>query len=66
MNIMLISSRAPQNLQGETILIASYIFNKIPHKKLEKTPYEFYKGRRPSNKYLNVWGVSYKGSNTWS
>ena len=56
MNAMLISSGLPQNLWGEAILLANHILNKVPHKKKDKTPYELWKGRRPSFKYLKVWG----------
>ena len=56
MNSMLLSSGAPQNLWGEALLSANYILNKVPHKKTHKTPYELWKGRRPSYKYLRVWG----------
>ena len=56
MNAMIISSGLPQNLWGEAILSANYILNKIPHKKYYKTPYELWKGRKPSYKYLKVWG----------
>ena len=56
MNAMLISSGLPQNLWGETLLSANYILNKLPHKKLDKTPYSLWKGRSPSYKYLKVWG----------
>ncbi|KAK9944760.1 hypothetical protein M0R45_010310 [Rubus argutus] len=56
MNAMLISSGAPQNLWGEALLSSNYILNKLLHKKLDKTPYELWKGRRPSYKYLKVWG----------
>lgn len=55
-NAMLISSGAPQNLWREALLFANYILNKIPHKKLSQTPYELWKGREPSYKYLKVWG----------
>ena len=41
---------------GEAILSANYILNRIPHKKTNKSPYELWKGRRPSYKYLKVWG----------
>ena len=44
MNVMLISSRLPQNLWGEALLLANYILNKLPHKKLDKTPYTLWKG----------------------
>ena len=30
--------------------------NKVPHKKLDKTPYELWKGHAPNLKYLKVWG----------
>ena len=56
MNAMLISSRLPQNLWGEALLSANYILNKLPHKKLNKTPYSLWKGQSPSYKYLKVWG----------
>ena len=56
MNVMLISSGLPQNLWGEALLSANYILNKLPHKKLDKTPYTLWKGRSPSYKYLIVWG----------
>ena len=41
---------------GEAILSANHILNKVPHKKKEKTPYELWKGRKPSYAYLRVWG----------
>ena len=56
MNAMLISSGLPQNLWGEALLSENYILNRLPHNKLDKTPYELWKGRSPSYKYLKVWG----------
>ena len=53
---MLISSSLPQNLWGEAVLSANYILNKLPQKKLDKTPYELWKGRMPSYQFLKVWG----------
>ena len=55
-NVMLISLGLPQNLWGEALLSANYILNRLPHKKLDKTPYELWKGRSLSYKYLKVWG----------
>ena len=52
MNAMLISSDLPQNMWGEAILTANYILNKVPKKKAGKTPYELWRGRKPSYKYL--------------
>ena len=56
MNALLLSFVLPQNLWGEAILSANYILNRIPQKKTNKSPYELWKGRRPSYKYLKVWG----------
>ena len=55
MNAMLISSGLPQNLWGEAILSANYILNKLSQNKLDKTPYELWKGRTPSYQFLKVW-----------
>ena len=52
MNAMLISYGLPQNMWGEAILSANYLLNKVPKKKAEKTPYELWKGLKPSYKYL--------------
>ena len=56
MNSMLVSSSTLDNLQGEAILSACHIQNKIPYKKTRKTPYELCKGYTPNLKYLRVWG----------
>ncbi|CAN1221891.1 Retrovirus-related Pol polyprotein from transposon TNT 1-94 [Linum grandiflorum] len=55
-NAMLISSGSPQNLWGEAAHSATHILNRVPHKKLEKTPYELWKGFAPNLNYLRVWG----------
>ncbi|KAL5833941.1 hypothetical protein ACOSQ3_017615 [Xanthoceras sorbifolium] len=54
MNAMLISSGVPQNMWGDAILSSNYLLNKVPRKKQEKTPYELWKGRKPSYKYLRI------------
>ena len=56
MNAMLVSSGAPLNLWGKTILSACHIQNRIPYKKTTKTPYELRKGYAPNIAYLKVWG----------
>jgi len=38
MNVMLISSNAPDNLWGESLFTACFLQNMIPHKKNGKTP----------------------------
>ena len=40
MNAMLISSGLPSNMWGEAILFACDVLNRVPHKKIRKTPYE--------------------------
>lgn len=56
MNAMLISSGMPESMWGEAILSACYVLNRVPHKKLEKTPFELWKGYSPNLKVLKVWG----------
>ncbi|KAD2393513.1 hypothetical protein E3N88_40490 [Mikania micrantha] len=56
MNAMLISSGMSQDMWGEAILSATYLLNKIPFKKKDVTPYELWMRRKPSYKYLKVWG----------
>jgi len=55
MNAMLISFNAPGNLRGETFLTTCVLQNRIPHKKIGKTPYKWWKGYQPNLKYLRVW-----------
>ena len=56
MNAMLISSGLGQDMWGDAILSANYLLNKIPFKKKDVTPYELWMGRKPSYKFLKVWG----------
>ncbi|GAB2291261.1 hypothetical protein Dimus_038157 [Dionaea muscipula] len=56
MNALLISSGLPQNMWGEAILTVNYILNKVPRKKIDKTPYELWHGRKLSYDYLRMWG----------
>ena len=56
MNAMLGSSGLSQNMWGEVVLSTNYLLNKVPRKKTKKTPYELWKGRKPSYNYLKVWG----------
>ena len=54
MNSMLISLGLPSNMWGEAILFACHVLNKIPHKKIRKTPYELWEGRIPKLGYFKV------------
>ncbi|KAL0404059.1 UNVERIFIED_CONTAM: Retrovirus-related Pol polyprotein from transposon TNT 1-94 [Sesamum radiatum] len=56
MNAMLLSSGMPDNMWGEAVLTACYILNRVPHKKLNKTPYELWKRFAPNFNHLKVWG----------
>jgi len=41
---------------GEAVLIACHVLNRVPTKNSEVTPYEGWKGRKPSLHYLRMWG----------
>ena len=56
MNALLASSDLPDNMWGEAVLSVNHILNKVPHKKLDKTPYELWKGHPPNLKLTKVWG----------
>ena len=55
MSAMLISSGLSDNMWG-VILTARFILNRVPHKKLDLTPYELGKEYAPNLNYLIVWG----------
>ncbi|TYK04481.1 DEAD-box ATP-dependent RNA helicase 39-like [Cucumis melo var. makuwa] len=54
-NAMLLSSGLSDNMWGEAVLSSRFILNKVPHKKLDKTPYKLWKGY-DNLTYLKVWG----------
>ncbi|CAN1732006.1 Copia protein [Linum perenne] len=56
MNAMLLSSGLPNEMWGEAILSATKILNRVPHKALNKTPFELWKGFCPSFSHFRVWG----------
>ncbi|KAL5779076.1 hypothetical protein ACOSQ2_009813 [Xanthoceras sorbifolium] len=47
-----------KNNEANAILSSNYLLNKVPRKKQEKTPYELWKGRKPSYKYLRILHLS--------
>lgn len=57
MNAMLLNSGMPDNLWGEAVLTSCCILNKVPHKKLDKTPYELWKGYPPNLNFFKSVGV---------
>lgn len=58
MNAMLLSSGMSTQMWGEAILSACYILNRVPHKRLDKTPYELWKGFAPNLNFFNSMGMS--------
>ena len=55
-NAMLLSSGLPENMWGNAVLSANYLLNRIPRKNQEQTPFELWKQKKPSYKFLRVWG----------
>jgi len=55
MNAMPVSSGLLDNMGGEVVLTAYFILNRVPHKKLDQTLYELWKGYTPNLKYLKMW-----------
>ena len=55
MNAILVNSGLPQNMWIKSILTSNYILNIVPRKKLDKIPYELFKGRRANYNFLRTW-----------
>ena len=55
-NAMLDSSGLPKPWWGEAVLAACYVLNRVPTSKGEITPYEGWKGRKPTLRFLRAWG----------
>lgn len=55
-NAMLGSSGLPNFMWGEALYTACHVLNRVPMKARDKSPYELWKGRKTSLKYLKVWG----------
>uniref|UniRef100_A0A2N9J7I7 Integrase catalytic domain-containing protein n=1 Tax=Fagus sylvatica TaxID=28930 RepID=A0A2N9J7I7_FAGSY len=53
---MLSSSNLPKSLWVEALKTAVYILNRVPTKAVPKTPFELWKGWKPSLKHMRVWG----------
>ncbi|KAL2252641.1 UNVERIFIED_CONTAM: Retrovirus-related Pol polyprotein from transposon TNT 1-94 [Sesamum indicum] len=52
----LLLTRLPKYLWGEALNTACHILNRVPLKHNTSTPFELWKGRKPSLKYFRVWG----------
>ena len=53
---MLANSGLPLFLWTEALKAAVHILNRVPSKFVPKTPYELWTGRKPSLRYMKVWG----------
>ncbi|CAO2827720.1 unnamed protein product [Amaranthus hypochondriacus] len=53
---MLSSSKMPKSLWIEALKTSVYILNRVPTKAMSKTPFELFKGWKPSLKHMRVWG----------
>src|SRR5438105_330249 len=53
---MMSNSSLPIKLWMEALKTTAHILNRVPSKSVPKTPYELWTGRKPSLKYLLVWG----------
>ncbi|KAI5444231.1 hypothetical protein KIW84_012740 [Lathyrus oleraceus] len=45
----------PNSCWGHALLTAAYTLNRVPSKKVEKTPYEIWSGRKPHMSYMKIW-----------
>ncbi|KAL0463243.1 UNVERIFIED_CONTAM: Retrovirus-related Pol polyprotein from transposon TNT 1-94 [Sesamum latifolium] len=55
-NSLLLTSRLSKYLWGEALNTACHILNRVPLNHNMSTPFELWKGRKPSLKYFRVWG----------
>ncbi|VFQ77921.1 unnamed protein product [Cuscuta campestris] len=46
----------PQSFWGYALKIAAHTLNRVPFKAVESTPYELWRGRKPSFSYFKIWG----------
>ena len=53
---MLSSSNLPKSLWAEALKTAVYILNRVSTKAVPKTPFELWKGWKPSLRHMRVWG----------
>ena len=58
--IMLNNSNLPKSLWIEALNMTVYILNQVPTKVVPKTPFELWKGLKPSLRHMRVWGCPSK------
>ncbi|KAL4380068.1 hypothetical protein GQ457_02G020870 [Hibiscus cannabinus] len=57
---MLSGSKLPKSLWVEALKTAVYILNLVPTKAIPKTPFELFKGWKPSLRHIRVWGCPFE------
>ena len=50
------NSKLPESLWTEALKTTMYILNRVPTKVVPKTPFELWKGWKPSLRHIRVWG----------
>ncbi|XP_072064284.1 uncharacterized protein [Arachis hypogaea] len=53
---MLSNSNLPLSLWSEALKTAAYILNRVPTNAVSKTPFELWKGWKPSLNHIRIWG----------
>ncbi|KAK9074591.1 hypothetical protein SSX86_007189 [Deinandra increscens subsp. villosa] len=53
---MLANTNLPQFLWTDALKTAVHILNRVPSKSVPMTPFEIWTGRKPSMRYMKVWG----------
>uniref|UniRef100_A0A803M3U8 Retrovirus-related Pol polyprotein from transposon TNT 1-94 n=1 Tax=Chenopodium quinoa TaxID=63459 RepID=A0A803M3U8_CHEQI len=51
----------PPFLWIEALKTAVYILNRVPSKAVSKTPFELFKGWKPSLRHMRIWGCPFEG-----
>ena len=46
----------PNSFWGHALLTIAYTLKRVPCKKVEKTPYEIWSGKKPHMSYMKIWG----------
>ena len=52
------NTKLPQYFWTKTLKTVVYILNRVPTKAVSKTPFESFKGWKPSLRHIRVWGCS--------
>ena len=52
------NTKLPQYLWSEALKTTVYLLNRVPTKAVPKTPFELFKGWKPSLRHIRIWGCS--------